>query len=101
MTESNFGPGDNHAIAHGGDAVTKRRHARRSGKTSSAQAGMHLVRAIVLEGFGILLLAGLIGYPILTQSQWRVSCEDCQPSAIDQGLHVLLAKVGLLNEPDS
>lgn len=80
--------------------MTKRRHAQRSGKRSSAQAGMHMVRAIVLEGMGILLLAGLIGYPILTQTQWRVSCQDCEPSAIDQGLHVLLAKVGLLNEPD-
>lgn len=100
MTESNFGPGEHGAIAHGGNAVTKRRHAQRSGKRSSAQAGMHMVRAIVLEGMGILLLAGLIGYPILTQTQWRVSCQDCEPSAIDQGLHVLLAKVGLLNEPD-
>ncbi|WP_144970006.1 hypothetical protein [Bremerella volcania] len=80
--------------------MTRKRHARRSGKQSSAQIGMHLVRAIVLEGMGILLLAGLIGYPILTQTQWRVSCQDCEPSAIDQGLHVLLAKVGLLNEPD-
>jgi len=80
--------------------VTRKRHARRRGKATSAHAGIHLLRAIVLEGMGILLLAGLIGYPILTQSRWQVSCQDCEPSAIDQGLHVVLAKVGLLNEPD-
>ncbi|MHC2068608.1 hypothetical protein ACYFX5_14175 [Bremerella sp. T1] len=80
--------------------MTRKRNAHRSGKRNSLAAGTHLLRAIVLEGMGILLLAAAIGYPILTQTQWRVSCQDCEPSAIDQGLHVLLAKVGLVNEPD-
>ncbi|GAA4429740.1 hypothetical protein [Bremerella cremea] len=80
--------------------ATKKRHTGRSKRKTLTGQGVSLLRAVVLEGAGILLLAGVIGYPILTQNQGRFSCLDAQPSVIDHSLHTLLAKVGLVNKPD-
>ncbi|MBI1249643.1 hypothetical protein GC197_17600 [bacterium] len=80
--------------------MTKTRNNRRSGKRNLLGNAVHVLRAVVLEGMGILLLAGAIGYPLLTQNQWRVTSQDTQPSAIDQGMQLLLAKVGLIHSTD-
>lgn len=80
--------------------MTKKRHATRSRKRSGLSLVAGLFRAVALEGLGIAVLASLVGYPLLTQCQSRVSCLDAEPSVIDAGMHTLLAKVGLVHDRD-
>lgn len=80
--------------------MTEKRHASRSSKRSGFGTIGGLLRAVALEGLGIAVFASLVGYPLLTQCQSRVSCLDSEPSVIDAGMHTLLAKVGLVHDRD-
>ncbi len=80
--------------------MTKKRRATRSNKRSGFGKVTGLLRAVALEGLGIVVFASLVGYPLLTQCQSRVSCLDTEPSVIDAGMHTLLAKVGLVHDRD-
>lgn len=55
-----------------------------------------MLRAIVIEGLGIGVLAVLVGYPLLSSQQGHVSCLDAKPSCIDAGLQAVFTKIGLL-----
>ncbi|WP_146118845.1 hypothetical protein [Blastopirellula marina] len=80
--------------------MTNKRHAARSSKRSGFGTISGLLRAVALEGLGIAVFASLVGYPLMTQCQSRVSCLDTQPSVIDAGMHMLLAKIGLVHDRD-
>lgn len=77
------------------------RHRYHSRRYRSRFGGLRpLIRAVVIEGMGIALLATLVGVPLLGRSQCHVSCLDAEPSAIDSGLQIVLAKIGLIPDID-
>ena len=80
--------------------MTRKRSATRRGKQSSSSLVGGLLRGVAVEGMGIILFASLLGYPLMTCNQKHVSCLDSEPTVIDTGMHMLLAKVGLVNDRD-
>lgn len=96
----NCRPGDDSRGSFHG-RLTNMRHRYHSRRYRSRFGGLRpLMRAVVIEGMGIALLATLVGVPLLGRSQCHVSCLDAEPSAIDSGLQIVLAKIGLIPDID-